>query len=148
MIIRVVRKWKKPGYTIGRMYLGNSTKHWCNTLEDTDRGLKQTMSEADIKRIKVYGQTAIPEGTYNVGYTYWSKHKIYVPWVKDVPGYTGILIHNGASAADTLGCILVGENTIVGRLTNGKKYMTELTNLVKASVNAKEPVKLIITNEY
>ena len=37
MIITIDRKYKKPAYTIGNLYINN--KWFCNTLEDTDRGL-------------------------------------------------------------------------------------------------------------
>ena len=107
-------------------------KHYCATLEDKDRGLTQDMPLDDIKRIKVYGKTAIPKGHYELDVVYWSKHKINVPTIKNVPGYTSILIHNGATVADTLGCPLVGDFVRSGRITAGKKYMVELTNRITA----------------
>lgn len=49
MILR--RKARKDKYTIGELYINGA--YFCDTLEDTDRGLKQTTSLSDIKRIKV-----------------------------------------------------------------------------------------------
>lgn len=128
MEIVVKRLWPKEKYTIGRMFIDGVM--FCNTLEDPDRGLNQSMPLAEIKAQKIYGDTAIPKGRYKVGITYWSKHKMNVPVLYDVPGYSGILIHNGATQKDTLGCILVGENKEKGKLLNGKKYMVDLTQKV------------------
>ena len=142
MEIVVKRKWTKYNYTIGQMYVNGSL--YCHTLEDTDRGLLQSMELSVIKSIKVYGETAIPKGRYRVGVTYWSKHKVNVPILYNVPGYTDILIHNGATRRDTLGCILVGENNQPGRLTNGKKYMVELTKMVNGCRQRGEEVWITI----
>lgn len=140
--ITVTRHSPRPGYTIGRMDI-NGTK-FSDTLEDTDRGLTQDMQLDEIKRIKVYGKTAIPKGTYKVSVQYWKKHKIYVPFIHDVPGFTSILIHSGNTPEDTLGCILVGENTIKGRLTNSRPYMTRLTKLCQDAILRGEPVRITI----
>ena len=140
--ITVTRHSPRPGYTIGRMDI-NGTK-FSDTLEDTDRGLTQDMQLDEIKRIKVYGKTAIPKGTYKVSVQYWQKHKIYVPFIHDVPGFTSILIHSGNTPEDTLGCILVGENTIKGRLTNSRPYMTRLTKLCQDAIRRGEPVRITI----
>ena len=64
MEIKVDRKWKKEKYTIGRLYIDG--EFICNTIEDTDRGLSQDMSEEEIKSKKIYGKTAIPTGRYKV----------------------------------------------------------------------------------
>ena len=140
--ITVTRHSPRPGYTIGRMDI-NGTK-FSDTLEDTDRGLTQDMQLDEIKRIKVYGKTAIPKGTYKVSVQYWQKHKIYVPFIHDVPGFTSILIHSGNTPDDTLGCILVGENTVKGRLTNSRPYMTRLTKLCQEAIRRGEPIRITI----
>ncbi len=80
----------------------------CHTLEDKDRGLVDTMTLAQIKKAKVYGQTAIPKGKYEIAITYSNNFKRYLPLLLNVPGYDGVRIHSGNTAADTLGCILVG----------------------------------------
>ena len=64
MKIEVERRWKKETYTIGRLYVDGV--YFCNTLEDKSRGLKQTDSLFFIKQRKVYGETAIPTGTYTI----------------------------------------------------------------------------------
>ena len=102
MEILVERKWKKPNYTIGVMSIDG--KRLCETLEDPDRGLKDSMSVAEIKAIKKPKITAIPTGTYevtlNVVSPKFSKYPFYnsinggrVPRLLNVKGFEGILIH-------------------------------------------------------
>lgn len=74
MEILVERKWKRDAYTIGNIYVNGKRfgdgKNYCNTLEDADRGLTQSMPLAEIKKHKIYGETAIPAGTYKVKFTF------------------------------------------------------------------------------
>ena len=124
MEILVKRIAKKPKYTIGKMYIDG--QYICDTLEDTDRGLNQNMSLEEIKNKKVYGETAVPTGTYKVDMNTVSPKFKSRTWAKPyggklprlvlVPGYDGVLIHPGNKAEDTLGCILVGENKAVGQV--------------------------------
>ena len=139
MEILVKRIAKKPKYTIGKMYIDG--QYICDTLEDTDRGLNQNMSLEEIKNKKVYGETAVPTGTYKVDMNTVSPKFKSRTWAKPyggklprlvlVPGYDGVLIHPGNKAEDTLGCILVGEKKAVGQVLNSqvtfKKIMSILT---------------------
>ena len=139
MEILVKRIAKKSKYTIGKMYIDG--QYICDTLEDADRGLNQNMSLKEINNKKVYGETAIPTGTYKVDMNTVSPKfksrtcaKPYggkLPRLVLVPGYDGVLIHPGNKAEDTLGCILVGENKAVGQVLNSqvtfKKIMSILT---------------------
>lgn len=139
MEILVRRIAKRPTYTIGRMYIDG--KYVCDTLEDTDRGLKQSMSLEEIKKKKIYGKTAIPTGTYKVTMDVvspkfknrtWAKpYGGKIPRLLNVPGYEGVLIHPGNAANETYGCILPGINSVVGKVMNSqatfKKVMAILT---------------------
>lgn len=64
------------------------------------------MQLEEIKKKKVYGQTAIPRGSYECVYTYSNRFKKMLPLLKDVPGFDGIRIHSGNSAKDTEGVFL------------------------------------------
>lgn len=142
MELRIERKWKKPDYTIGRLYING--EYVCNTLEDTDRGLYQGMSQADVLKVKVKGATAIPRGTYNVIYTYSPKYKRNMPLVENVTGFCGIRIHSGNTAKDTEGCILCGENKQVGMVLNSRVWTEKVTERMKEAWNKREKVTLKI----
>lgn len=55
MLITIDRAWKKDGYTISRLYV-NGELFGCNTLEDTDRGLRQDMQLEEIKKKRCMGR--------------------------------------------------------------------------------------------
>ena len=93
---------------------------------------------------KVVGLTAIPEGSYPVVITKSPRFRRWLPLLVGVPGFTGIRIHSGNMAADTRGCILVGENTIVGRLTSSRATLTKLITSIMAASDQGEAVWITI----
>lgn len=93
MELLVERKYKKDKYTIGNFYIDDIL--FSNTLEDKDRDLTCSMSENQIKKIKVYGETAIPTGRYKVERTWSPKYGKKMIEIKNVPGFSGIRIHSG-----------------------------------------------------
>lgn len=99
MDIKVIRTNFNEEATIGEMYVNGIFQ--CYTLEDVVRPAGAP---------KVYGKTAIPEGTYKVKLTMSQRFKYVLPLLVDVPGFEGIRIHPGNTAADTEGCILVGQS--------------------------------------
>ena len=123
------RKWRKETYTIGRLYVNG--EFLCNTIEDVDRKLNQNMSATEIQRIKVAAETAIPTGTYAMRVTMSPKFKRELVEIQNVPGFSGIRVHRGNTEKDSAGCLIVGENTSKGRLTNSTKYELQITEMVK-----------------
>lgn len=119
MRLTLMRIANRPTYCIGKLYVDGV--YVCDTLEDTDRGLDDTMDVEDIKKLKVYGKTAIPVGIYPVTITYSPRFKKNLPLLLNVKGYEGIRIHSGNTDKDTLGCILVGQNKQVGKVLNSRK---------------------------
>ena len=153
MELKLERAWKKDTYTIGNLYINGVW--FCNTVEDKDRGLKQTMSLEEIKKIKVYAQTAIPTGKYKVAMNTvspkFSQKQFYkdvcggkVPRLLNVPGYDGILMHVGTSANGSAGCILVGHNKIKGGVTNSKEVFIVLYELMKHAADRGESITITI----
>lgn len=146
------RKWKKDGYSIGRLYIDGEL--FCNTLEDKDRGLTKDMPASRIKVLKVKDKTAIPTGTYAVtlriqspkfkNYKAYEFCDGYLPRLCQVPGFDGVLIHIGNTAADSSGCILVGENRKVGQVVNSTATFQKLYKRLKAADQRGENISIEI----
>ena len=134
MKLRVERLWKKPAYTVGRLVVDG--KFFCNTLEDTVRDLSNEK--------KVYGKTAIPYGEYKVVYNWSPKFGRNLPRLLNVPAFEGILIHPGNTADDSAGCILVGRNTEVGRLTESRYTSDKLNVLIEDAQRRGESITIEI----
>lgn len=139
MDLKLKRIYSGDTYTIGHLYIDGN--YYCDVLEDTDRGLTDDMSEEQIKKIKVYGKTAIPKGTYKVEVTYSPKFKRHLPLLIGVKAFTGIRIHSGNSAEDTLGCLLVGFNKEKGKVLNSRVTSDKLTALLR---NCEEEIYITI----
>ena len=120
--------------TIGELWVNDS--HLCDTLEDRVR------PEGE----KVYGKTAIPEGTYEVKLTYSPRFKKILPEILNVPNFSGIRIHTGTSSKDTEGCILVG--TWDGKkedwISDSKIAFNKLMSLLQEATDKKEPITITI----
>ena len=118
MKLKLKRIFKGDKYTIGHLYINNI--YFCDTLEDKVRNLP--------KEPKVYGETAIPAGTYEIDMNTISpkfKNRSWakkwggiVPRLKNVPYFEGVLIHPLNKPEETYGCIGVGDNQVVGGLVN------------------------------
>lgn len=134
MVLLLKRKYLADTYTIGDLYIDGVFV--ANTCEDKVRDLS--------KEKKVYGETAIPYGTYKVSWTYSPKFKKYMPLLEDVPQFAGIRIHSGNTAKDSLGCILVGENKQKGMVLNSRATVNKLYPIIKKGCLSKDGCKIII----
>ena len=153
MELIVDRKWKKRSYTISNLLVDG--KWFCNVLEDTDRGLDDSMSVAKIKSLKKSGITAIPSGTYDVTLDVYSPKfgpkSFYketcngkLPRLLNVKGFDGILIHAGNTDKDTSGCLLVGVNSEVGKVLNSQDTFRKLYKLLQEGKNRGEKITIKI----
>lgn len=153
MELTLDRKWRKDTYSIGRLFING--QFFSNTIEDKDRNLYQGMALEEIKRIKVYGETAIPYGRYRISMKrkspkYSQKKQYekcggYLPYLRDVPGFSGVLIHIGNWASDSAGCILVGENKVKGGVVNSTLWFWKLYDILKAADDRGEEIWITIT---
>ena len=150
------RKYCKEKYTVGELLINGI--FFSNTLEDKVRDINKN-GKFDNGEYKVYAETAIPYGEYEITLDVvspkFSKYQFYkevcngkLPRLLNVPNFEGILIHcaEGPKGADLLqGCIAVGNNTIKGGLTNCKETFKKLYSILdKANKNnEKITIKII-----
>ncbi|RHH07890.1 hypothetical protein DW228_18325 [Bacteroides fragilis] len=132
------RKFKGETYTIGDLLIDGT--FFCNTIEDkvriltpkcpnTPKGVSCTCKE------KVYVRTAVPAGTYKVTMTYSPRFKRILPYLYDVPHFLGILIHSGNTEENSAGCIIVGTNSVKGKVLESRKTSDALNLLLSKEKN-------------
>jgi len=141
MKLRLERRWPKATYTVGRLYVDGEL--FCNTLEDKVADVNKN-GRFDGTERKVYGETAIPYGTYKVFYGWSPRFGRNLPRLLNVTAFDGILIHPGNTAKDSAGCILVGLNTKPGELTQSRYYSDELNKLIDTAQRRGEPITIEI----
>jgi hypothetical protein len=153
MELKLDRKWKKEDYTVGRLFIDD--EFFCNTMEDADRGLDQDMQDFMIRSKKIPNRTAVPTGRYkvlmNTVSSKFSQKPFYMqvckgklPRLDNVKGYEGILIHCGTTHQHSAGCILVGKNTIKGKLTDSQETFKNLYAQMKAAHDAGQEIFITI----
>lgn len=134
MELKLNRIFLGSSATIGELLVND--KHLCDTLEDRVR------PEGE----KVYGKTAIPEGTYEVKLTHSPRFKKTLPEILNVPNFSGIRIHTGNSSKDTEGCILVGtwDGEKEDWVGNSRIAFDELMTLLEEATSNKEKVTITV----
>ena len=132
----------KPNYTIGKLFINGT--YYCDTIEDKVIDLNKN-GKFDDGLTKVMNQTAIPYGTFKVVVNHSPKFNRELPRLLDVPYFEGILIHNGSDQNSSSGCIIVGENKAVGKVTNSTFYMNNLTARIKDAQSKGETTTITIS---
>lgn len=128
MKIELIRKDFGADYTMGDLLIDG--KFFCYTCED------------EIRKVKVAGETAIPEGTYKVIINISNRFKRELPLLLDVPGFAGIRIHPGNTDDDTEGCILVGKTKRANLVTESRATFNRLFALMKAAIDKSEAITI------
>jgi|TARA_R110001599_G_scaffold343118_1_gene565458 hypothetical protein len=95
-----------PARTLGTLTFEDGFT--CQTLEDPVR-----------EGAKVYGDTAIPLGTYRITITKSKRYGKMMPLLHNVPNFGGVRLHCGNNTDDTSGCILVGMGRDPGAESDG-----------------------------
>lgn len=126
------RKWLTVASTISEMSVAPSTTRLIYILEDRVRPTGE----------KVFGETAIPEGRYRIRIEMSPHFKRLMPYLQDVPNFTGVMIHPGrkyATALDTLGCLITGLNRFEDALTDSLiAHQALMSILMPANANGEE----------
>lgn len=135
MKITVARTMCGSVCTIGQMLVDG--EHECYTLEDVVRPEGAP---------KVYGQTAIPYGTYRVVVTFSNRFQRDLPLLVGVPNFEGVRIHSGNTAENTEGCILVGTKYTSSSVTNSRIAFSSLFPKIQAALKRGEEVWLSIVS--
>lgn len=132
MNMTLVRDSHELTCTLGQLWVDGVYE--CETLEDVTRP----------EGTKVYGQTAIPYGMYDVVIDYSPRFKVDMPRLLNVPGFEGIRIHTGNTDVDTLGCILVGRARRGEALIDSRVAYNRLFDKLVRARNAGERVVISI----
>lgn len=111
-----------PAFTLGRLMVDGS--HFGYTCEDTDREL-----EVYPER-KIHGQSAVPRGRYRLTTSASQRFGKVLPILLDVPGFSGVRIHGGNTAADTEGCPLLGHVRTANGVANCAERVSTLTQMI------------------
>lgn len=110
LVFRLSRQPSSSECTIGDMWAsedGETTwARLCWSLEDVVR----EVPGQPVASWKIHGKTAIPRGRYRVIVDHSEHFGKDLPHLLDVPGFDGVRIHGGNTAADTEGCVLVAHH--------------------------------------
>ena len=133
MKLTLKRKFLGDKYTIGDLLIDG--KFFCNTIEDKVRGLPATCpytskGQSCKCKGKIYAETAIPAGMYKVTMEYSPRFKRKLPFLHNVPHFIGVLIHSGTTAVDSAGCLICGNNTIKGKVTESRVTSDKLNAIL------------------
>lgn len=135
--IEIKRIYRGPTYTISKVYLDG--EYFCDSLEDTDRDTNKN-GTFDPDEQKIWGETAIPNGTYWVDWRMSPRFSSsfgnkYMPYIEGINGFSQVLFHHGNTEKDTHGCVLLGRNTQKGRVTESiattKKFLEKTRPWIK-----------------
>jgi hypothetical protein len=137
--ITQVREVLSKRSTISAIYVGDEKICYC--LEDVDRYLEVAGNK------KIYAQTAIPIGKYEVKITRSPRFKKLLPILLDVPGFTGIRLHPGNDDGDTEGCILPGMKYMEDWVSDSRIAFNKLYDLIDSNLRKGNIVYWTITRK-
>ena len=114
----------------------------CYILEDVVREIKGR----PVNEWKVFGETAIPEGRYQVIITMSPRFNKKLPLLMDVPGFVGVRVHSGNFSTHTEGCLITGQNIVGESVTKSKAALDKLQTKLQNALDDHEQIWLTIKN--
>jgi len=134
--------------TLGKLCLGTGGDgaFICDTLEDVVREPAGWQPGDPIMEWKVPGETAIPAGRYRVTITHSAHFGRDLPLLEGVPGFDGVRIHSGNTAADTEGCILTGKRMGPATVVESRKAFLDVYLRIKDELDAGREVWISVRN--
>ena len=140
--------------TISTLHAGHPESSLiCYTIEDADRGLEQSMTLEEIKKLKKYAVTAIPYGRYKVvitkspRFTAQKGRDIFTPQLLNVPGFEGIRIHPANLASELEGCIAPGMSKKIDRIVSSVDAYGIVLDKISLAIRAGEEVYITIQKD-
>lgn len=124
MELRLERTDQAADSTMGELSVDGQFE--CYTLEDT------------VRPVKIKGKTAIPAGRYQVIINQSQRFGRRLPLLLDVPDFEGVRIHPGNTAADTEGCILVGDTKSEGFVGQSKAAFARLFDKLETAARTEK----------
>ena len=87
-----------------------------------------------VRAVKIKGETAIPEGRYQVIINRSKRFQKMLPLLLEVPNFDGIRIHTGNTAENTEGCILVGQQIDGDSVRDSRPAFAHLFQKIQAAL--------------
>jgi hypothetical protein len=133
--IKLVRYTATRTACYGRLTWENGE---CHTMEYLPRPVKNPK------------YTGIPAGCYPLGYRWSRRHSCKMPFVENVPDFTGIMLHTGNTLADTHGCILLGDTPDSSRnmILDSRKAFNRFMRWFAPQITNGEEIVINIYNKY
>lgn len=103
--------------------------------------------EDPIRPVKIPGETAIPNGRYEVVLTGSERFGCMMPLLLDVPNFTGVRIHKGNKPSDTDGCVLVGHHRGQDEIYQSATAYNALYSIIEAALKAGRQVFITIERQ-
>lgn len=145
MKFTLVRSFIQKNMCIGQLYANDA--FICYILEDTVRDLNMDGDLDDDGEGKVYAESAIPYGTYEIIVSYSPRFKKDLPLLLNVKGFTGIRIHPGNTISDTAGCLIPGKKLGSDRVDSSTEAFNEIFSLIKHALKSNQIVSITITDK-
>jgi hypothetical protein len=140
MELVVQREPSLKNCTLGKLTVNGEPE--CETLEDVIR----EQAGVPVAKWKIQDQTAISAGRYRLIITYSPHFHRDMPLLVGVPGFMDVRVHNGNTAKDTDGCVLVGRKRNGESVYESILAFEALFGKIEDAIESGEEVWITLTN--